>query len=69
MLNLRLVKPLGDTNVIVQALGLNSFQCSYKSVTTTYIAFSIDDAYDTFIEAINDKRSIVFQLLKGGDKR
>jgi len=66
MQNALLVKPLGDTNVIVQALGLNSFQCSYKSVTTTYIAFTIDDAYDIFVEAINDKKSIIFKLLKGG---
>jgi hypothetical protein len=69
MQNVILEKPYGDTNILVESLGLNSYLCSYKHVKTTYIAFSILDAYDIFIEAINDKRSIVFQLLKGGDAR
>jgi hypothetical protein len=62
-----LVKQLAGFDVVVRALGLNSYSCTYKHVATTYIAFNIDDAYDIFIEAINDKRSIVFRLLKGGN--
>jgi len=69
MPNAILEMPYGDTNILVESLGFNSYVCSYKHVSTTYIAFSILDAYDIFLEAINDKRSIVFQLLKGGDAR
>jgi hypothetical protein len=56
-----------DSKIFINQLASYNYQCSYKHVSTTYIAFTEDDALQIFLEALEDKRSIVYRLLKGGE--
>ena len=56
-----------DSKIFVNQIASFNYQCSYKHVSTTYIAFTEDDALQIFLEALEDKRSIVYRLLKGGE--
>lgn len=58
-----------DGNIYVSSLAPYNFECKYKNIATTYIAFNQDDALAIFLEALEDKRSVIYRLLKGGDSK
>jgi hypothetical protein len=58
-----------DGNIIVNEISPENYSVTYKNVTATYMFLSQEDALQLFIEALKDKSSVIYRLLKGGDSK